>query len=94
MADTRKPEARDHASAERGHGSANGMPRWVKVMLIVAIVLIALFLVSLLAGGRHGPGRHAPGDEVGGRGPSPVTEDHTPSGGRRGGHAPPAGEHP
>jgi hypothetical protein len=37
-----------------------GMPRWVKVSLIVVGIVIALFVVLQLAGvgGRHGPSRH------------------------------------
>ena len=39
---------------------AQGMPRWVKVSLIVALVLVALFLiVNLAGGGGHGPQRHS-----------------------------------
>ena len=37
-----------------------GMPRWVKVLGLVALVLVVLLVVVLLAGGGHGPGRHAP----------------------------------
>jgi hypothetical protein len=40
-------------------GSTPGMPRWVKVFLIVALVLVLLFLVlQLISGGEHGPRRH------------------------------------
>jgi hypothetical protein len=35
-----------------------GMPRWVKVSGIIAIVLVVLFILVLLVGGGHGPGRH------------------------------------
>ena len=35
-----------------------GMPRWVKVFGIVALVVVVLVVILLLAGG-HGPGRHA-----------------------------------
>jgi hypothetical protein len=39
-----------------------GMPRWVKVFGIVAIVLaLAVVIVLLVSGGQHGPGRHVPG---------------------------------
>jgi hypothetical protein len=39
---------------------ATGMPRWVKVSLIVVGILIAVFVILNLAGmgGRHGPSRH------------------------------------
>jgi hypothetical protein len=37
-----------------------GMPRWVKVSLIIAVALVLLFVVGKLTGlgGEHGPGRH------------------------------------
>ena len=39
----------------------NGMPRWVKVSLIIALALVALFGIAKLVGsGNHGPGRHIP----------------------------------
>lgn len=57
-----------------------GMPRWVKVSLIVLGAVIALFIALQLAGvgGDHGPGRHL---GPGGDGPSSDP----------GGHRPPAG---
>jgi hypothetical protein len=43
--------------------SVGGMPRWVKVSLIVAALLIAVFAVLKVAhvGPEHGPQRHVPG---------------------------------
>ncbi len=35
-----------------------GMPRWVKVSLIVFAVLVVAFVISMLAGVDHGPGLH------------------------------------
>lgn len=35
----------------------SGMPRWVKVFVIVGVVVAILVVVSLVTGG-HGPGRH------------------------------------
>lgn len=38
-----------------------GIPRWVRVSAIVALVLVVLVVVMLLVGGGpggHGPGRH------------------------------------
>lgn len=37
-----------------------GMPRWVKVSLIIVIALILLFVILKLTGigGKHGPMRH------------------------------------
>ena len=39
--------------------STTGLPRWVKVSVIVAVLLALLVVVvMLLSGGEHGPGRH------------------------------------
>jgi hypothetical protein len=38
--------------------SAPGMPRWVKVLLVIAIAIAVGFVVSRLAGVEHGPGLH------------------------------------
>lgn len=41
-----------------------GMPRWVKVSLIVLGVLVLVFvLANVIGGGEHGPGRHGGGDD-------------------------------
>ena len=47
-----------------GRGSTGGMPRWVKVLLITALVFVLALVVSRLAGVRHGPGLHAPRSEA------------------------------
>jgi hypothetical protein len=36
----------------------HGMPRWVKVLLIIAILLVLAFVVAFFAGIQHGPGLH------------------------------------
>lgn len=42
--------------------SPPGMPRWVKVFVLLAILVILLVvLIMFIVGGDHGPGRHAPG---------------------------------
>ncbi|MBD0338796.1 MAG: hypothetical protein ICV67_05855 [Thermoleophilia bacterium] len=38
--------------------SNEGMPRWVKVFLAVALVVLVLVVVLLVFGGGHGPSRH------------------------------------
>ena len=39
-----------------------GMPRWVKVSLLVAgLLLAALLVLKVAVGGEHGPGRHNAG---------------------------------
>lgn len=47
-------------------GSMPGMPRWVRMSLIVALVVVLLVVILLLTGG-HGPGRHRSSDEPGHR---------------------------
>ncbi len=76
------PAAGDDADVDSDRESTIGMPRWVKVSLIVVAGLIVLFVVLQLTGmgGEHGPGRHMPG---GGAPASSVGED--------GGHKPPPG---
>ena len=38
---------------------ASGVPRWVKIFALIAMVLIVLFvLLQVATGGKHGPGRH------------------------------------
>ena len=38
----------------------SGVPRWVKISLLVALVVAVLgVVVMLLVGGEHGPGRHS-----------------------------------
>ena len=40
-------------------GGQDGMPRWVKVFAVTAVVLLLLAAaVMIVSGGRHGPGRH------------------------------------
>ena len=36
-----------------------GIPRWVKVFVVVAATVLLLMVVAMLiTGGKHGPGRH------------------------------------
>ncbi len=79
--DPRAPETSADADGEVEHRSATGMPRWVKVSLIVVGVLVAAFLILKVAGvgGEHGPGRHL-GPGSGGQAPSGETEHRPPAG--------------
>jgi hypothetical protein len=45
-----------------------GVPRWVKMSAIIAVVSILLITMMMLLGigGPHGPGRHLPSDGLGG----------------------------
>lgn len=50
------------------HQSPPGMPRWVKVLGIVALVLILLLVILMLVAdpdGGHGPSRHLPSGGAG-----------------------------
>ena len=79
MADTnRSPDPTPEAGEETGLGPRReakpGMPRWVKVSLIVLVVLVLLVIVLMRIGGHEGgPG---PGDHGSGSGtpPSSVIE--------------------
>ncbi len=44
----------------------SGMPRWVKVALVIALALALLFVVARVTGvgGEHGPGRHSRSDDT------------------------------
>ncbi len=51
--------AGDDADEDTGRASTAGMPRWVKVSLIVALALVAVAIaVLLVGGGAHDPGGH------------------------------------
>ena len=55
------PQEGDQAEPERADTGAGrpGVPRWVKMLGIVAAALLLLLLIVILAsGGQHGPGRH------------------------------------
>lgn len=74
MADPSLSDADDiRAGPDR---DSTGMPRWVKVFGIIALVLALLFVVMLVGGGRHGPARHrvAVGEVGGETPPATVTE--------------------
>jgi len=58
MADPFLDPGSGDATGGEGRGSTTGIPRWVKVFLIVALVFVLLFVILLLIGGGHGPGRH------------------------------------
>jgi hypothetical protein len=56
------PRRRDTTGMGADRLSPPGMPRWVKLSLIVVVVLVlAVVIVMLFAGGNHGPSRHAAG---------------------------------
>lgn len=44
-----------------------GLPRWVKLSGIIALVLVVIVLITMFTlGGNHGPGRHLPSGGAGG----------------------------
>jgi hypothetical protein len=60
------PDSNGDTGVETGHGSPPGIPLWVKVFGIVALVLVLLVIIMLFAGGgSHGPGRHIPSSDAG-----------------------------
>lgn len=81
MSDHVPPENDEQQTSQQmGAAPDGGMPRWVKISVVVAGLLIATFLVLRLtgAGGEHGPGRHM-GPE-GDRETPGVTEHRPPTG--------------
>ena len=64
MADTHAPASGD---GRHDRGPHRGMPRWVKVSLLVGAALVALLVIGKLTGvgGDHGPGRHGGGHPAG-----------------------------
>jgi hypothetical protein len=45
-----------HGGSARGLA---GIPRWLKVFVVVAATLLLLMVIAMLiTGGQHGPGRH------------------------------------
>lgn len=64
MADTPPPsDSREDTGTGPGLGSPPGMPRWVKVFGIIALILVVLVILMLTGvfGQAHGPGRHLGG---------------------------------
>lgn len=52
-----------HSDSRKDTANDTGMPRWVKILGIIALVVILLLVVLMLVGGGgggHGPGRHTP----------------------------------
>ncbi|MQA03862.1 MAG: hypothetical protein GEV07_14450 [Streptosporangiales bacterium] len=73
-------------------GSTAGIPIWVRVPGIIALVLVAVVVSAMLVGtlgvgGGSGPGRHGPSG-----GDTPATSVTDPADGD-GGHRPPGGGH-
>jgi hypothetical protein len=65
MADpTRYPETGDDETGVAPSTSKPGMPRWLKVSVIVVVAVLAVLLVLMLTGvfgqghGQFGPGQH------------------------------------
>ena len=56
---SRYPGSADDTGVGSNRRSNTGVPRWVKVFLIFAVVAVLLFVVlQIVGGGSHGPGRH------------------------------------
>lgn len=67
MADpSQEPDTRDKTGEAPGRTPAAGMPRWVKVSGLIALVVVLLVVVMLLV---KGPGGHGPGRHFGGQAP-------------------------
>jgi hypothetical protein len=76
------PETGGTGAAPGPESTSRGVPRWVKVFVIVAaVVVLALVVLFVASGGQHGPSRHLPGTNG---------SQTTPAGG----HTPPPGHTP
>ena len=59
---TSQPSDSNNAGTDPVQGPVTGVPRWVKVFLLVSSAIVVLGVVMmLLVGGGHGPGRHQSG---------------------------------
>ena len=78
------PDRRPDPDVHRDHGPAHpGMPRWVKVFVIIGAALLGLLIATQFIGdGGHGPGRHGGGG------------DQTPASTDDSGHRPPVDHGP
>ena len=57
---TRYGTRKERSQASPGRDSPTGIPRWVKVFGVMAVILVLLVVVVIFTGigGPHGPGRH------------------------------------
>jgi hypothetical protein len=58
-----QPTGTEEKALKHDEQAGRGMPPWVKVFLIIAVILAILIIVGLITGkvgpgGPHGPGRH------------------------------------
>ena len=54
-------QSQDGSRLGANQSTPTGMPRWVKMLGIIAILVVLLVGIAMLAtGGEHGPGRHLP----------------------------------
>ena len=58
MADPPHIPETDDAGVGPDREATTGIPRWVKVFLIIAIALVLALVVSRFLGVQHGPSRH------------------------------------
>jgi hypothetical protein len=58
MADPPIPPETSATDLGAGPEPTIGMPRWVKVFLVVALAVVVLLVIVLLFGGEHGPRLH------------------------------------
>jgi hypothetical protein len=82
------PPARDHVAGHEPEARP-GVPRWVKVFVVIAIVaIVTVVIINLAGGGDHGPGRHMSGSGADGTTAALSIAGATVVGGHR---SPPAG---
>jgi hypothetical protein len=59
------PRVDTEGRTDRPERGPTGMPLWVKVFLVIAVLVVLAFLVTSLLGAQHGPGLHDPGGPSG-----------------------------
>lgn len=81
------PRSGSESAADHDYGSSSGLPRWLRIAGICALLLALVAVVALLmSGGEHGPSRHTStglsGSETSATGATDA-DGHQLAGGRR-----------
>jgi hypothetical protein len=72
----------ESGAQQQPHGGTTrrlaGIPRWVKVFVVVAATLLVLMVVAMLiTGGQHGPSRHQSAPSISERTAASAAATHT-----------------
>ncbi len=62
---TKRKDKRMTEKTRDTYEEREGIPRWLKVLGLLALVVVVLaFLIMLIGGGEHGPQRHGAGADA------------------------------